>query len=326
MLFDEIFIFKSHECAKSFLSVLKEGGVKTRINETMSNLPRDYVTGKMEDINSWLLALSEEREDLKDAINLMHKKNLELKDRIDNYLKDKSKGDFLYTHDELKRDTVRAYTRLQEEIKNSDPNDFKSANGLLPELLDTSSLSIIHRLLKEQGILEECEEGYILKDDITGADIIYKAPAMDLRFCEGPAFSGLKLLTIFEPTIRYEVTVSIIDIIDIDLEELKLIMLACDMKSDDAVNMATDHLFKKSIIGLILKGVDENNGISAEELSLYIMDKWNSLKPFDNRKTELKLREEIVTAFISELKKAGIIAGNVNSLRIAPVKSRKKKR
>ena len=326
MLFDETFSFNEPEAARYFASAMKEGDVKCRINETLSNNPRDIVTGKMDDINRWLLAIADDSGDLKESILLLREKNVMLKDGIDNYLKDKSKGDFLYTYDELEEDIIRANERLKEEIEKSDPDNPDNIFGLLPELLENSPFTMAHRLLEDQDILEECEDGFSLKDDITGEDINFQVPAIDLRFCEGPEFSGLKLVTIFDPVIKYEVTVNILDIIHLDMEELNILLFGCGINHDDAARIGSNYIFKKTITTLILKGVDENSGISAEELSFYIIDKWNSLDLIKDAESKLELREEIIPAFISELKKAGIIAGNTDSLRIPSAKSRKKKR
>ncbi|UUX93146.1 hypothetical protein [Methanoplanus endosymbiosus] len=327
MIFDEKFVFYDRESAKDFILVMKKFGAKCRINEVLHNEPEDIITGKMDDINRWILAIADNNDsDIKNIFLAMHEKNEIIKDTIDQYLKDKSKGDFLYSHDELAEDVTEVSERMEEQMHGKDRDNPYDLIDLLSTFIESSPLSIINRVLEDQGVLEETEEGFWLKEKISGGDIIYQVPEIEDKYCTGPEFSGLKHTTIFKPIIKYEIPVNIMDIIDLDMDDIGTIMMGCGMDPDDTANLMSDYLFKKTIIELILTGVDENRGISTEELSADIMDEWSSVSYMGDLDSRLYLNPEVIPAFITELKRAGILSGNLNSIKPALTKSRKKRR
>lgn len=326
MILDEKFVFYDQQSAKNLQSVLKNFGAKNRINEVIYNEQEDIVTGKLDDINRWLLAVSEKNEDIRDFVLAMHEKNLMIRDAVDNYLKDKSEGDFLYTHDELEKSVAEIGKKVGERMRGIKQESSSDIIELLSESIEISPISIINKVFEGMDVLEETEEGFLLKKKTSGGEMDYLVPKIDAKYCTGPAFSGLKCITIFKPVIKYEVTVNIIDIIKLDKEEADIIYMGAGMDIDDTVNLMSDYLFKRTIIGLILKGVNKNRGISAEELSDNIMNEWNSVSPFKNSETRLDLDPEIIPAFVEELKRAGLLSGNLNKIKPASAKSSKKRR
>ncbi|EHQ36269.1 hypothetical protein [Methanoplanus limicola] len=327
MIFDEKFVFYDQQSAKNLQLVLKKFGAKSRINEDIYNEQEEIVTGKLDDINRWLLSVADDNNsDIKNIIFAIHEKNVIIKDTIDQYLKDKSKGDFLYTHDELAEDVMEVSENMEEQMHGKDRDNPQDLIDLISTFIESSPLSIINRVLEDQGILEETEEGFWLKEKISGGDIIYQVPAMEAEYCTGPAFSGLKCITIFKPVIKYEVTINIMDIIDLDMDDIGIIMMGCGMEPDYTADLALDYLFKKTIIELILTGVDENRGISAEQLSADIMDEWSSVSYMGDLESRLDLDPEIIPAFVAELKRAGLLSGNLNHLKPVSAKSSKKRR
>jgi hypothetical protein len=80
MILDEKFVFYDHQSAKNLQSVLKKFGAKSRINEDIYNEQEEIVTGKLDDINRWLLSVADENEDVRNFVLAMREKNLMIRD------------------------------------------------------------------------------------------------------------------------------------------------------------------------------------------------------------------------------------------------------
>ncbi|UUX92552.1 hypothetical protein [Methanoplanus endosymbiosus] len=324
MLLESTLTFDDENTAKDFKQLFDKNYVHVKLTEKLDYIPCDIIEGSIDAIIKWAEEGLKNDEKNAEIYNEYIKAHNRYKIPINYLFENYSPGDRLFSIEDVQNigtKYIAEYTgvKLNKGIKIPECK----SNFLKNKIPDGMSPIYFSQFLEQNDIITIRGDSYYLKKKVEPGtiNVLLKINVLDKAgFVHHP---GIRNTFIYTTDITYEITLPIEAYKLISTEHLCDIINKHNYNSPDKKEEINVYRFKQNIFTTIMEILKNNQGISLEHLNDQISAEWLPGSDEYNH-SALMSEPENTVKIIDELKKAGYIRGNYNSLKAVKMPGRRK--